>query len=393
MKDVISFCNSVCLVLCVDENNFVSAIKKSLGNVMTKFVKISPLLLGAIALIGFVVYLNFPASEDQGQQRRGGATAVVVVAAETQAFPIIVEALGTAVANESVNLTAQQAEIVKSVMFEDGDIVQKGQLLVQLSDREERARVNELAINIAEANRQLTRIKGLAKQSAASEQLLDEQKARVDALNAQKDVADAQLAELEVRSPFSGRLGIRQVSIGSLVRPGDVISTLDDLSLVKVDFSISELHLASVANGQNIEAKSIAYPGESFNGKITSIDSRIDPVTRSIQVRAQIPNPDLKLRPGMLLQINVEKRVVDALVVPEEALIPEGESQFVYIIDDESKARKTKVIVGQRKPGWVQVLDGLEAGQNVITEGTLKVRDGGEVNIVPAEISSASTQS
>ncbi len=360
---------------------------------MTKFVKISPLLLGAIALIGFVVYLNFPASEDQGQQRRGGATAVVVAAAETQAFPIIVEALGTAVANESVNLTAQQAEIVKSVMFEDGDIVQKGQLLVQLSDREERARVNELAINLAEANRQLTRIKGLAKQSAASEQLLDEQKARVDALNAQKDVADAQLAELEVRSPFSGRLGIRQVSIGTLVRPGDVISTLDDLSLVKVDFSISELHLASVANGQNIEAKSIAYPGESFNGKVTSIDSRIDPVTRSIQVRAQIPNPDLKLRPGMLLQINVEKRVVDALVIPEEALIPEGESQFVYIIDDESKARKTKVIVGQRKPGWVQVLDGLKAGQNVITEGTLKVRDGGEVNIVPAEISSASNQS
>jgi membrane fusion protein (multidrug efflux system) len=370
-----------------------SNIKKSTGNVMTKFVKVSPLLLGAIALIGFVVYLNLPASEDQGQQRRGGATSVVVAAAETQAFPIIVEALGTAVANESVNLTAQQAEIVKSVMFEDGDIVQKGQLLVQLSDREERARVNELAINIAEANRQLTRIKGLAKQSAASEQLLDEQKARVDALNAQKDVADAQLAELEVRSPFSGRLGIRQVSIGTLVRPGDVISTLDDLSLVKVDFSISELHLASVANGQNIEAKSIAYPGESFNGKITSIDSRIDPITRSIQVRAQIPNPDLKLRPGMLLQINVEKRVIDALVIPEQALLPEGESQFVYIIDSESKARKTKVMVGQRKPGWVQVLDGLEAGQDVIVEGTLKVRDGGEVNIVPADVSSASAQS
>jgi membrane fusion protein (multidrug efflux system) len=370
-----------------------SNIKKSTGNVMTKFVKVSPLLLGAIALIGFVVYLNLPASEDQGQQRRGGATSVVVAAAETQAFPIIVEALGTAVANESVNLTAQQAEIVKSVMFEDGDIVQKGQLLVQLSDREERARVNELAINIAEANRQLTRIKGLAKQSAASEQLLDEQKARVDALNAQKDVADAQLAELEVRSPFSGRLGIRQVSSGTLVRPGDVISTLDDLSLVKVDFSISELHLASVANGQNIEAKSIAYPGESFNGKITSIDSRIDPITRSIQVRAQIPNPDLKLRPGMLLQINVEKRVIDALVIPEQALLPEGESQFVYIIDSESKARKTKVMVGQRKPGWVQVLDGLEAGQDVIVEGTLKVRDGGEVNIVPADVSSASAQS
>jgi membrane fusion protein (multidrug efflux system) len=356
---------------------------------MSKFVKVSPLLIGAIVLIGFVIYLNLPKEEGGGQQRRGSSTQVVVAAAQTQAFPIIVEALGTAVANESVNLTAQQAEIVKTVLFEDGDIVEEGQLLIELNDLQERARVNELAINLAEAKRQLARIKGLAKQNVASEQLLDEQKANVDALQAQKDVADVQLAELKVNAPFAGRLGIRQVSIGSLVRPGDVISTLDDLSVVKVDFSISELHLASVAKGQPIAASSIAYPGEVFTGQITSIDSRIDPVTRAIQVRAIIPNPEYRLRPGMLLQINVEKRVVDALVIPEQALIPEGESQFVYIIDDESKARKTKVVVGQRKPGYVQVLGGLDAGQVVVTEGTLKVRDGGTVEVLS---SAATTQ-
>jgi membrane fusion protein (multidrug efflux system) len=354
---------------------------------MTKFVKFSPLLIGVTALVGFVIYLNFPAENIAVPQRGSVETAVVSAKAETQAFPIIVEALGTAVANESVNLTAQQAETVKSVLFEDGDIVSKGQLLIELSDREEKARVNELAINIAEAKRQLNRIKGLAKQSAASEQLLDEQRVRVDALEAQKDVVDAQLSELQVRAPFAGRLGIRQVSIGSLVRPGDVISTLDDLSILKVDFSISELHFASVANGQSIVATSIAYPGESFTGLITSIDSRIDPVTRAIQVRAQIPNGDLKLRPGMLLQINVEKRVVDALVIPEGALVPEGESQFVFVIDDEGKARKTKVVIGQRKPGWVQILDGIDAGQEVIVEGTLKLRDGSGVKVVsPASV-------
>ncbi|WP_412970971.1 efflux RND transporter periplasmic adaptor subunit [Glaciecola sp. MF2-115] len=346
---------------------------------MSKFVKFSPLLIGVVALVGFVVYLNLPAAEQGGAQRGGGATPVLTTKAQTQAFPIVVEALGTAVANESVNLTAQQAEIVKAVLFEDGDLVKKGQLLIELSNREEKARVNELSINIAEAKRQLNRIKGLAKQSAASEQLLDEQRARVDALEAQKDVADAQLAELEVRAPFAGRLGLRQVSIGSLVRPGDVISTLDDLSVVKVDFSISELHLASVALGQSVEATSIAYPGERFKGQITSIDSRIDPVTRAIQIRAQIPNENLKLRPGMLLQINVEKRVIDALVIPEGALIPEGESQFVFVVDGDNKARKTKVQIGQRKPGWIQILDGLEAGQEVIVEGTLKVRDGATV--------------
>ena len=348
---------------------------------MTKLVKFSPLLIGVIALVGFVVYLNLPEAQQSGPKRFGGATPVVTAQAQIQALPIIVEALGTAVANESVNLTAQQADIVKTVLFEDGNIVKKGQLLVELSDRQEKARVNELAINIAEAKRQLNRIKGLAKQSAASEQLLDEQRARVDALEAQKDVADAQLLELEVRAPFAGRLGLRKVSIGSLVRPGDVISTLDDLSVVKVDFSISELHLASLAIGQSVVATSIAYLGENFKGEITSIDSRIDPVTRAIQVRAQIPNDDLKLRPGMLLQINVEKRVVDALLIPEGALIPEGESQFVFVVDDESKARKTKVLIGQRKPGWVQVIDGLTAGQQIIVEGTLKVRDGASVSV------------
>ena len=358
--------------------------KKSIGIIMTKFVKFSPLLIGVAALIGFAIYLNVPVATEAGSQRAGGGvTSVVIAQAETQAFPIIVEALGTAVANESVNITAQQAEIVRAVLFEDGDFAEKGQLLIELNDLEEKARVHELAINIAEAKRQLTRIKGLAKQSAASEQLLDEQKARVDSLEAQKDVVDAQLSELQVRAPFAGRLGIRQVSIGSLVRPGDIIATLDDLSIVKVDFSISESHFASVANGQSVLANSIAYPGENFNGSITNIGSRIDPVTRAIQVRAQISNQDLKLRPGMLLQINLEKRVVDALVIPESALIPEGESQFVFVIDKENKARKTKVSIGQRKPGWVQILDGLEAGQEVVVEGTLKVRDGGGVKIVP----------
>ncbi|MBF7071919.1 efflux RND transporter periplasmic adaptor subunit [Glaciecola sp. MH2013] len=351
---------------------------------MTKFVKISPLFIGAIALLGFVIYLNLPAQEEDAQQRGRGSTQVVVAEAQNQAFPIVVEALGTAVANESVNLTAQQAETVKTVLFEDGDIVEKGQLLIELNDQQERARVNELSINLAEAKRQLTRIRDLAKQNVASEQLLDEQIARVDAISAQKDVADAQLAELKVSAPFAGRLGIRQVSIGSLVRPGDLISTLDDLSIVKVDFSISELHLASVATGQAIAASSIAYPGELFKGEISSIDSRIDPVTRAIQVRAQIPNPDYRLRPGMLLQINVEKRVVDALVIPEQALIPEGESQFVYLVDEEAIARKTKVRVGQRKPGWVQILDGLDEGQKVVIEGTLKVRDGAKVEPIAA---------
>jgi len=352
---------------------------------MTKFVKFSPLLLGVIALAAFVVYLYIPAPEEQQSQRGGGVTPVVVATVTKQAFAVVVEALGTAVANESVTITAQQADVVKNIYFEDGDIVKKGQLLLELNNDEEIARLNELTINTDEANRQLNRIKGLAKQSAASEQLLDEQKARVDALNSQKDVFDAQLKELQIFAPFSGVLGNRMVSIGSLVRPGDVITTLDDLQTVKIDFSISESHLASLANGQTVFATSVAYPGKTFEGKITSIDSRIDPVTRSVQVRARIPNTEGLLRPGMLLQINLQKRVLDTLIVPESALIPEGNTQSVFVVNDDNKAIKTIVTVGERKPGYAEIKTGLEVGQRVIVEGTLRVRSNSSVNVLNDE--------
>lgn len=353
---------------------------------MSKFVKFSPLLIGVFALVGFLVFLNMPAQEEQqGQRGAGNGTPVKVQAASEQSFPIVVEALGTAVANESVNVTAQRAQTVTKVSFEDGALVEQGQLLLALNSRAETARLNEININLSEARRQLERIKGLAKQSAASQQLLDEQSARVEGLIAQREVAKANLQELTVSAPFSGRLGVRQVSVGSLVRPGDVITTLDDLSIMKVDFSISELHFASVEDGQRVFATSVAYPGKQFQGEITNIDSRIDPRTRSIQVRAQIPNPELLLRPGMLLQINLEKRVLNALVVPESALVPEGDSQFVFVVNGDSKAIKTQVVVGERKPGWVQVVGGLDAGQKVITQGTLRVRDGSPVIVLDAE--------
>jgi membrane fusion protein (multidrug efflux system) len=357
---------------------FAAAARRS----MSKFIKISPLLIAVIALIGFVVYINLPQQAQQGGPRGSEQTPVVVISASNQPFPVIVEALGTAVANESVNITAQQAETIDKIAFDDGDVVVAGQVLVELNNRAEEARVSELDINVAEAKRQLNRIKNLANQSAASEQLLDEQEARVKALSAQRDVAQADLEELIIRAPFGGRLGTRLVSIGSLVRPGDVIATLDDLSVIKVDFSISEVHLASVNNGQIIYASSVAYPGVKFIGEITNIDSRIDPVTRSIQVRAQLPNQELKMRPGMLLQINLEKRVLDALVIPESALVPEGDSQYVFVVNGQQKAVKTLVEVGERKPGLVQILDGLEAGEKVIIEGTLRVRDGSDVRIL-----------
>lgn len=346
---------------------------------MSKGLKLSPLLLALVAVIALLVYLYIPQSTEQ-KQRRGGATPVVVHEVKIEQFEVVVEALGTAKANESVMLTAQTSEVVHSIEFEDGDKVVLGQLILKLNDREEKARLNELDINLQEAKRQLKRISNLAKTSAASEQLLDEQQARVKALKAQKEVVSAQLAELELRAPFAGQLGIRQVSVGSLIRPGDLITTLDDVTIIKLDFSIAESHLPSISVGQLIRARSVAYPGEVFLGKINTIDSRVDPITRTVQIRAHVDNQDLRLRPGMLLKINLQKQLLNTLIVPEGALIPIENKQFVYVVE-EGKAQQKEVQVGLRKPGIAQITSGLSEGEKVVIEGALRLRPGAAVRI------------
>ena len=350
---------------------------------MTKGGLFSPLVLAIVLLAGFLGYINWP-QEQQGSQQGPRATPVKVATAVEQSFPIVIEALGTAIANESVDITAQQDDLVKALAFEDGDVVTKGQLLVQLDDREERARVNELEVNLVEARRQYNRVKNLRAESAASEQLLDEQEARVKALEAQLDVAKSQMQDLRIHAPFSGQLGIREVSVGSLIRPADVITTLDDVSLIKIDFSVSETHLASLKQGQQVTATSVAYEGEKFTGKIATVGSRIDPVTRSVLVRAIINNENGKLRPGMLLQIQLQKQVLQALVIPEKALVPNQDKQFVYVLNGD-KVTETEVTIGERRPGYVQITDGLNAGEQIVVDGTLRVRDQSTVKVLNSD--------
>lgn len=347
---------------------------------MSSRLSLSPLLIGVVLLAGVLIYLNLP-EEKSARNGNARATPVKTALVSTQAFPITIESLGTAIANESVNITAQVTDTVKTINFEDGDEATKGELLVQLNNTEERARVEELKANINEAKRQFDRIADLRQSNATSEQLLDEQQARVKALQAQLDIALAQLDEMQIRAPFSGLLGNREISIGSLVQPGDTITTLDDISVVKVDFNIAENHLASVAKGQTLSASSVAYPGVEFEGKISSIDTRLDPISRSIRVRATIDNEDNRLRPGMLLTVTVEKRVLNTLVLPEKALVPVQDKQFVYVVKDDT-AHQTEVVIGERRPGLVQIVSGLNEGDEVITEGTLRVRNDSPVNVL-----------
>jgi membrane fusion protein (multidrug efflux system) len=192
--------------------------------------------------------------------------------------------------------------------------------------------------------------------------------------------ARARLNELTIRAPFAGRVGLRNVSVGGLVSSGTVITTLDDISVMKLDFAVPETFMSLLKEGLEVEATSAAFSGQVFKGRVLSVDSRVDPVSRSVTVRAQIANRDSKLKPGLFMAVRLVHSDARALVIPEQALVPERDKQFVFAVRD-GKAVKTEIVLGRRRPGEVEVLSGLRAGDVIVSEGTQKIRDGGMVRM------------
>jgi membrane fusion protein (multidrug efflux system) len=290
-----------------------------------------------------------------------------------------IEALGTTRANESVVLTAKVSEIVRKVGFESGDVVEAGQVLVDLSSNAQLAGLEEAAADYKEAERQLVRTQELAAQQLVPASQLDTQRSARDAARARMDVVRAALEDRVITAPFNGILGLRHVSKGSLVTPGTPIATLDDISVIKLDFSVPERFLAVLQKGQDITARSATYADTDFRGRVESVDSRIDPVTRSVTVRALIPNPENRLRPGMLMSVQLYQNPRETLVVPEIAVLQVGMESFVYRVSPQATAERVKVQLGSRRKGEVEIAEGLRAGDRIVVEGTVKLSDGTKV--------------
>lgn len=339
-----------------------------------------PLLLLMGFLIALVAYLQWPESAKikEKHQRVVSVKAAIIAQAE---FKDTVEAIGTSRANEQVFITSKYSDLVDDISFQDGEIVKKGDILVRLNSREEAAKVRELEANLAESVAQLNRFQDLFKKKATSKSLVDQQDAKTKAISAQLLSAKIKLNDFTIKAPFSGVLGFREISLGALIDVGDIITSLDDLSIIKVDFSIPERYLTTVSIGQQIEATNIAYKDKVFLGKVTSIDSRIDSATRTLKVRAEIPNSDNKLRAGMLLNMQIIRNVEQILQVPESAVIPIEDKHFVFVVEA-GKAQKKQLHIGRRLHGFVEVLDGVEIGTQVVIEGALKLRDGISVKVL-----------
>jgi len=341
------------------------------------------LVLVAAGIFAAGAFLYFQGG-DSAAQRRGGNAAIPVgvVDAEKQSFADRVQALGTTRADESVTLTADVSDRVVEVHFEDGAFVEEGEVLVELERSEERAELERYRAQLEEAEQQLERTRDLVERGNASEATLDERERNVAEAKAQISGARARVNNRVIRAPFSGILGLREVSPGTLISPGDEITTLDDVTPIKVDFSIPERFLAAIQAGQSVVATAAAYPGEKFRGEIAAVSSRVDPVTRAITVRAKIPNEDAKLRPGMLLTIEVVSRERVAVGIPEEALVPESDNQYVYVVDESAGTVERRAVeLGLRRPGIVEIREGLKPGEVIVVSGTQRLRPGAEVRI------------
>ncbi|AXK71156.1 efflux RND transporter periplasmic adaptor subunit [Lysobacter sp. TY2-98] len=342
-------------------------------------ILVFPALVAALVLTGCGDRANAAKEGSKGGGDRPVAVTTEVV--RSQPFVDTLQALGTVRARESVTVTASVSQKVAAVHFDSGQMVKAGAPLITLVVQSEQAQLRAAEAAAKEATDLYNRQASLADQQLVARSQLDTQRATRDAAIARVAQMRAQLADRVIRAPFAGVLGLRQVSPGSLVTPGTVITTLDDLSTVYVDFPVPETQLAQVSPGESLTGHAAAYPGRSFDGTVATIDARIDPNTRAVTVRGQFPNADRALKPGMLLQVDVARAERPALLIPEIAVVQVGDDTYVYRVKG-GAAERADVKVGTRVNGRVEIVSGLAAGDTIVVDGTGKLKPGAKIKDV-----------
>ncbi len=333
-----------------------------------------PFLLGLTAMLA-------ACGGGEGKGREKQAPLVKAEAARTMRFVDRIEAVGTAVANEQVILSAPVTERIVRLNFDDGGFVRRGQVVAVLQQAQQTAELREIQARAREAQQQLARVEQLKNRGFATRADYDSRVAAAAAARAQAQGTQAEIGERVIRAPFSGWVSLRNISVGAIASQGTEIATISDISTIKLDFTVPETMLAAIRPGLTIEARSAAYPDRPFHGTIHTVDTVVDPNTRAVTIRARLPNPDRLLRPGMMLNVGIENAPRMAVSVPELAVIGEGDARFVYVLDNDGRARRTPVRTGMRMAGRIEIVGGLAPGRRVVTEGVVKVADGMQVRV------------
>ncbi len=356
----------------------------------TFFARSAEGLLGIAILAGAVVfYVNQGSGRSINAVRRSAATPVVRVEKITPVtIQNTIEGIGTGVAKESVDITANATEKVVGIFFRDGEYVEGGKLLVQLNDDQYQAQLEDAKIHLAEQERELKRLTPLYNARITSQKDFEAARTVVARAKTTIGIVEYAIRNRRILAPFPGKLAMRKVSLGDLVSPGTLITSIDDISEIKVDFRVAEKYYPLVKAGQKVGVTNVAYPGVVFTGTISAVSPRIDSVTRTADVRAVVPNPERKLAPGMLFIVKLELGTREALMIPEKAVMSLGEVQYIFLYNaDRGNVTRRVVRLGQREGGKVEVTEGMKAGDVIVTDGVLKLADK-----VPVKLGKGSAQ-
>lgn len=334
--------------------------------------------------------LAFGKEDKEGGPGKGGpgggrAQQVAVAVVTPRAFSDTIEVLGVAKGRESLTVTSSTTELITRVMFRDGQYVRRGQPLVELQSREEDAGVISARASLVQAQKDRDRWKTLADKGIAPRVQYEQAQTAYETALAQVRAAEARRGDRVIRAPFSGIVGLTDITPGTLINPGAAIATLDDVSVVRVDFPVPERYLAALKPGLPIQARADAFPGETFAGRIALLDTRVDERTRAITARAEIPNPGGRIRPGMMMRVSIEQGSRVAPSAPEAAIQFEGETAFAYkIVDQPGKgpsALRTVIRRGVNEGGVVEILEGLKAGDRIVASGLNRIQPNAPVRI------------
>ncbi|MDH3989131.1 MAG: efflux RND transporter periplasmic adaptor subunit [Gammaproteobacteria bacterium] len=332
------------------------------------------------ALIFLLPALSFA----QGGPPGGREVTVETVVVEPRQLESTVDAVGTVLANASAVLRAEVPGQVVERHFEEGQHVSKGDRLFSIEATVLQAEANEAKANVEQSDAAYKRAQELVKSQLVSATEFDTARANYNVSVARLRSAESRLSKTVIRAPFDGFIGLRRINVGDYATIGQELVNVVRLDPLRVDFSVPETLLSRIQPGQKISVTVGAFRGEVFEGEVTAIDPQIDVAGHSMAVRARLPNPDLRLRPGLFAQVSVSLAVnPSALMVPEQAIWPIGNDKILYIVTD-GIANQRVVTIGDRKPGLVEIVDGLSAGEEIVVAGQMKLFPGAAVRTVPA---------